>query len=147
MICLKCKQEINENSKFCIKCGSPVPRCPSCGMVLTKKVRYCTQDGKLIPDSVLVLFDEISSEKPDQPQRIVTPQRAREIHSQAVEQEKFAQKRGGHRILQIILFFLLIIMLAVSGIASYKIITFETIFEIEETVSEQVLGYEGKDAI
>ena len=45
MICPICGRQIQDNAKFCGKCGKQVPRCPSCGKVLYKRIRFCSQDG------------------------------------------------------------------------------------------------------
>lgn len=56
MECIFCKQEIMEDSRFCDKCGKMVPRCPTCGKVITRRIRFCGNDGTPIPEEVLSLF-------------------------------------------------------------------------------------------
>ena len=58
MKCVVCKQEIKDDSKFCPKCGKAIPRCPGCGKVLTKRTRFCTNDGTSIPEDLLALIPE-----------------------------------------------------------------------------------------
>lgn len=58
MKCLKCQGEIREETKFCLFCGQQVPRCPECGTLLTKRMRYCIKDGTKIPEEFLELFPE-----------------------------------------------------------------------------------------
>lgn len=62
MKCPICSQEINDNSKFCGKCGNKVPRCPSCGKVIYKRTKFCSNDGTVIPEEVLALLPERQSE-------------------------------------------------------------------------------------
>ena len=63
MNCPFCNAEINDNTKFCKKCGARIQRCPSCGTVLKKKMRYCKKDGTLIPEDVLQIFDQYSTQE------------------------------------------------------------------------------------
>lgn len=58
MICPICKNEIKDNSKFCTKCGKQIPRCPTCNKVITKKMRFCMNDGTPLSDDVLSMFSE-----------------------------------------------------------------------------------------
>lgn len=58
MICPICGRQIQDNAKFCGKCGKQVPRCPSCGKVLYKRIRFCSQDGTAIPEHILQLIPE-----------------------------------------------------------------------------------------
>lgn len=56
MRCPICKEEIGDNSKFCIKCGKKIPRCPTCGKVVETRAKFCTGDGTLLPPEVLELL-------------------------------------------------------------------------------------------
>ncbi len=58
MNCPACRQEIKDDSRFCPKCGKTIPRCPGCGKVLTKRTRFCTYDGTLLPEELLALIPE-----------------------------------------------------------------------------------------
>lgn len=49
MKCPFCQQEIEENDKFCMKCGNRIPRCPTCGRVMNANDRFCEYDGTPIP--------------------------------------------------------------------------------------------------
>lgn len=72
MICPFCAKEIPEDSKFCVKCGGKIPRCPTCGQQITEKTtRFCTQDGTPIPEEVLALIPEEVPETPPEPERRV----------------------------------------------------------------------------
>lgn len=63
MICLKCKQEIANDAKFCVKCGYKIPRCPKCGTLITKKaIHFCLKDGTAIPDEILLSIPEPEQE-------------------------------------------------------------------------------------
>lgn len=59
MKCSICGEEIPDNSKFCVKCGSPVELkqpeksveesfikiCPKCGQTFEDNIKFCTKDG------------------------------------------------------------------------------------------------------
>ncbi len=50
MFCPKCGNELEENARFCGKCGAPVKLrkvaiCPGCGNELKKGARFCTRCG------------------------------------------------------------------------------------------------------
>ncbi|MBS6263866.1 MAG: YARHG domain-containing protein [Clostridium sp.] len=79
MICPICKTEIKDDSKFCAKCGSRIPRCPVCGKVFYRKVRFCTEDGTPIPEELfegLSEFREAEAPPPKQHQKMERPQAA-----------------------------------------------------------------------
>lgn len=59
MHCPICRKEIKDNSKFCSKCGKIIPRCPSCGNVIEKKVRFCVYDGVELPEELTEMLPEI----------------------------------------------------------------------------------------
>ncbi|MCC8181643.1 MAG: YARHG domain-containing protein [Clostridiales bacterium] len=58
MNCPYCCRETDDNAVFCTKCGRRIPRCPTCGEVITAKIRFCTKDGTPIPE-------ELTRELPD----------------------------------------------------------------------------------
>lgn len=46
MICPNCQTDNPENARFCISCGTPLPRvCPVCGAVNPPGARFCNQCG------------------------------------------------------------------------------------------------------
>lgn len=49
MLCVYCNKQISDSAKYCGHCSSPVPRCPTCGRVALKGIRYCEYDGTEIP--------------------------------------------------------------------------------------------------
>ena len=75
MNCLFCHHEIQDNSKACPKCGRKIPRCPTCGVVIARRMAYCTQDGSRLPDTVLALFDPPQEPvtTPQEPVTVATP--------------------------------------------------------------------------
>ena len=58
MICPACKKDIKDNSLFCAKCGSKIPRCPTCGKLIVKKNRFCVYDGTPLSEDLLSLIPE-----------------------------------------------------------------------------------------
>ena len=62
MNCPICSGTINDNAKFCGKCGNKVPRCPACGTLITKRIKFCTRDGTVIPQEMLDLLPEQDAE-------------------------------------------------------------------------------------
>lgn len=56
MICPICKNEIEEDSKFCPICGKLIPRCPSCNKVITNEMRFCIYDGTPLPKEIFSAF-------------------------------------------------------------------------------------------
>lgn len=56
MVCLACGQEISDSSKFCEKCGHKIPRCPTCGSVIFKRIRFCINDGTALTEDILSLI-------------------------------------------------------------------------------------------
>ncbi|MBP3672485.1 MAG: YARHG domain-containing protein [Oscillospiraceae bacterium] len=56
MKCPVCKEEIADNSKFCVKCGKQIPRCPTCGKVIETRAKFCVSDGTPLPEEVLALL-------------------------------------------------------------------------------------------
>lgn len=65
MKCLYCSQQIHDDSMFCESCGQRIPRCPTCGCVITQRSAFCIHDGTPIPD-------EINAMIPDMPVQPVT---------------------------------------------------------------------------
>ncbi len=56
MQCPNCKEEINDNSIFCYKCGKKIPRCPTCDRVIDTPMETCPDDGTPLPEEVLRLI-------------------------------------------------------------------------------------------
>lgn len=89
MKCFICNHENSEDSLFCMGCGSRIPRCPSCGRVLTGRDRFCMYDGTVIPEEILKLIPEetelvtVSSE----PEQVLVPT--------AAEEDTFSQVLAG----------------------------------------------------
>ena len=53
MKCPGCHAELQQNAKFCGKCGQRIPRCPTCGEPILTRVRFCSKDGTPIPQEIL----------------------------------------------------------------------------------------------
>lgn len=70
MKCPICKQELDGDAVFCAACGKKVPRCPTCGMVLYERVRFCENDGTPLPQE---LFAGFPPEQPAGPPAPETP--------------------------------------------------------------------------
>lgn len=87
MICPKCKSEINDDSKFCGKCGQKIPRCPTCGRPILERARFCVYDGTMIPDDMLNLLPEETAED------ITENQEQQERREQAVVKKTGRQKK------------------------------------------------------
>lgn len=63
MKCLFCGELIDDNVRFCGKCGKQIPRCPKCGEVISKKsIRFCLNDGTPIPEEILNMIPEQKEE-------------------------------------------------------------------------------------
>ncbi len=58
MKCLLCGFENSEDSRFCMGCGTVIPRCPTCGSQLTTRERFCMNDGTRLPEDLLMLVPE-----------------------------------------------------------------------------------------
>ncbi len=86
MICPICGSQIQDNAKFCGKCGKPVPRCPSCGKVLYKRIRFCPQDGTAIPEQILQLIPETPAVPQPKPVQHV-PEHPKPVQRQAPMQK------------------------------------------------------------
>ena len=69
MLCPICKQEIKDNSKFCGKCGNIIPRCPTCGKVIDKRVRFCVYDGTPLPEEIVALISDEPQKESDVPKK------------------------------------------------------------------------------
>lgn len=65
MICPICQNETSDNSGVCSRCGSVIPRCPTCGRVIPKRMAFCTRDGTRLPDEVIALFDHAAAPQDD----------------------------------------------------------------------------------
>lgn len=55
MKCVKCNQEISQNSPFCGSCGAKVENkehfCPGCGTSVAPNIKFCGACGKILTDS------------------------------------------------------------------------------------------------
>ena len=73
MQCPFCQREINQEAKFCSICGHAIPRCPTCGQVLTARYRFCLNDGTPLPEELLEGLPEPVRR---QPKKMTPPQAA-----------------------------------------------------------------------
>lgn len=60
MICPVCKRDNGPDVVFCEGCGRRIPRCPTCGLELTCRDRFCSNDGTRLSDDLLLLVPEES---------------------------------------------------------------------------------------
>ena len=58
MRCIHCGSDIQDTSKFCVRCGKKIPRCPTCGNAVLKRARFCKYDGTRLPEEILSCFPE-----------------------------------------------------------------------------------------
>lgn len=101
MICPICYKEIKEGSKFCEKCGSKIPRCPECGVVIHKKLKFCVYDGTPLPEEVLELLPESKEETVE------------------VKEKPKKKRKAGKIILKILLIVICLLILAAVGMTGY----------------------------
>lgn len=69
MICPICKKDIKDDAVFCVECGRRIPRCPSCGRVIERRMSFCTYDGTKLPEEVVAVFSEEKA-VPDDPEEV-----------------------------------------------------------------------------
>ena len=62
MECPSCRAEVPEGGKFCMECGTPLPRaCPACGHATPGAAKFCPECGaKLGPPNMSVLLSPAS---------------------------------------------------------------------------------------
>lgn len=106
MICIYCRQEIRDDSKFCDKCGRKIPRCPACGRASTKKIHFCAYDGTPIPEDI---FGSV----PEQG-RYLEPARLKSATGSAGEPEK-----SNKIIYALLIGIVVVLILAIVGVAAY----------------------------
>lgn len=58
MKCPLCQKSNPDDSVFCEQCGKKIPRCPTCGTVIRKRMATCENDGTVLTEEVLALFPE-----------------------------------------------------------------------------------------
>ena len=58
MKCPVCNTDNASDLAFCQGCGRKIPRCPTCGVELTTRDRFCTYDGTRLSDDLLMLVPE-----------------------------------------------------------------------------------------
>lgn len=58
MICPSCHTENGDSMNFCVNCGRRIPKCPTCGLVLTLRTPFCVYCGTRIPEELLSLVPE-----------------------------------------------------------------------------------------
>ena len=58
MKCPVCNRENGPEVTFCEGCGRKIPRCPTCGVELTSRDRFCANDGTRLSDDLLILVPE-----------------------------------------------------------------------------------------
>lgn len=61
MKCHVCGRDNGNGVKFCEGCGRKIPRCPTCGLELTCRDRFCSNDGTRLSDDLLLLVPEESA--------------------------------------------------------------------------------------
>lgn len=101
MICPICHKEIKEGSKFCEKCGSKIPRCPKCGVVIYKKLKFCVYDGTPLSEEMLELLPEPKAEAVE------------------VKEKPKKKRKAGKIILKILLIIICLLVLTAAGIGGY----------------------------
>ena len=81
MKCPGCHAELQQDAKFCAKCGQRIPRCPTCGAPILTRVRFCSRDGTPIPQEILDLLpaapNTVLPQTPKQPPRRPAEQKPR----------------------------------------------------------------------
>ena len=60
MKCPVCNMDNGSDILFCQGCGRKIPRCPTCGVELTTRDKFCTVDGTRLSDDLLLLVPEES---------------------------------------------------------------------------------------
>ena len=60
MKCPVCNQDNGPGVNFCEGCGRKIPRCPTCGLELTCRDRFCSNDRTRLSDDLLLLVPEES---------------------------------------------------------------------------------------
>lgn len=58
MKCSVCGKDNASDTLFCEGCGRKIPRCPTCGVELTNRDRFCSNDGTRLSDDLLLLVPE-----------------------------------------------------------------------------------------
>lgn len=58
MKCPVCNKDNGAGLSFCEGCGRKIPRCPTCGVELTCRDRFCSNDGTRLSDDLLLLVPE-----------------------------------------------------------------------------------------
>lgn len=58
MKCPVCNRDNGADVSFCEGCGRKIPRCPTCGVELTCRDRFCSNDGTRLSDDLLILVPE-----------------------------------------------------------------------------------------
>ena len=58
MKCPVCNTDNGSDISFCQGCGRKIPRCPTCGIELTTRDRFCSADGTRLSDDLLLLVPE-----------------------------------------------------------------------------------------
>lgn len=63
MNCPYCEGNMGDKTDllFCPKCGHKLERCPSCGRLLNKKVKFCPTDGTAIPYEIYKNLPDVNS--------------------------------------------------------------------------------------
>lgn len=60
MNCPYCGQTGPDTARFCRYCGHQIPRCSKCGKILTKKYRFCPNDGTPVPPEMVEGLPDVS---------------------------------------------------------------------------------------
>ncbi len=61
MKCPICSQTIRDDAVFCGQCGKKVPRCPTCGTVITERTPTCPKDGTPLTEDIIALFPAVAA--------------------------------------------------------------------------------------
>lgn len=134
MKCPVCKQTIKDNSKFCSKCGCIIPRCPSCGNVIEKKMNFCVHDGTPLSEEILAAFQDGDDSVDNNQSR-----------------EKYDYKHNGKgrsKKIRFIIIVLIVFLIGVGSLFMYAYISGEFPWEshddkkdVEEVISQEDLAY------
>lgn len=165
MFCPICKQEIKDNSKYCGMCGRKIPRCPTCGMVIQRRMSFCIQDGTPLSEDIISVFPmgvkteqhfESTGNITETGEQLNCENVREQIASQTEDLYSGGKKRGSclaPALLGVILAFILGVMimtgyLILSGEISSVMDLFNLIYvhELkEETLEEEIVNNEDSD--
>ena len=105
--------------------------CPSCGSVVARRMPFCTRDGTKLPESVLVLFDQVPKCQSDP------------LKKGSVD-EPFAEKKAGKPVLKPLLFAALAVVCVAVGLLLGSGKRSKSVQEPEKTVEN---GFSSEDSV